>query len=144
MMFLLLHVILLYHKGRFCKHSEQYFYVSSEYYFPSPKIILYHLLSICERFCRIQYIYFVKYGIISKIYLCGGFVMDVKVDMRFQCNLCNTIINHNYTQSDVLNNSYLELTCQNCGNTQSVSTSELIEKAKKSAIEELKKHFKIQ
>jgi len=70
--------------------------------------------------------------------------MDVKVDMRFQCNLCNTIINHNYTQSDVLNNSYLELTCQNCGNTQSVSTSELIEKAKKSAIEELKKHFKIQ
>jgi transcription elongation factor Elf1 len=68
--------------------------------------------------------------------------MDIKVEMKFQCKICNTIIDHNYTQSDVLNKSSLELTCQNCGNTQSASTSELIEKAKQSAIEEIKKHFK--
>lgn len=68
--------------------------------------------------------------------------MDINVNMQFQCTKCNTIIKHNYTQDDVLSKSYLELTCQKCGNYQEVSTSNIIEKAKEEAIAEIKRNFK--
>jgi len=45
--------------------------------------------------------------------------MDIKVNMKFQCKNCNEIINHNYTQQDLLNH-----------------------KTKEEAIKEIKKNFK--
>ena len=69
--------------------------------------------------------------------------MDIKVNMKFQCKNCNEIINHNYTQQDLLNYKILELTCQKCGTTNNVETSYLIDKAKEETIKEIKKNFKI-
>ena len=68
--------------------------------------------------------------------------MEVKVNMKFQCKNCNEIINHNYTQQDLLNHKSLNLTCQKCGTTNNVETSYLIDKAKEEAIKEIKKNFK--
>jgi len=68
--------------------------------------------------------------------------MEVKVNMKFQCKNCNEIINHNYTQQDLLDHDNLELTCQKCETTNIVKTSYLIDKAKEEAIKEIKKNFK--
>jgi len=68
--------------------------------------------------------------------------MDIKVNLKFQCKNCNEIINHNYTQQDLLNNKSLNLTCQKCGTTNNVETSYLIDKAKEEAIKEIKKNLK--
>ncbi|MDF2804642.1 MAG: hypothetical protein K0S61_4547 [Anaerocolumna sp.] len=68
--------------------------------------------------------------------------MDIKVEMEFICPECNTIIEHDYTDKDILNESHLDLTCQKCGYQEQVKTSVLIEKAKKKVIKDIEKSFK--
>ncbi|MDD4564406.1 MAG: hypothetical protein PHE79_02885 [Eubacteriales bacterium] len=68
--------------------------------------------------------------------------MEINIDMKFECPKCKTIINHEYTQKDVTNLTYLILTCQNCGFNQQLKTSIIIDKAKEEAINEFKKYFK--
>lgn len=68
--------------------------------------------------------------------------MDIKVKMQFQCKNCNEIINHNYTQQDLLKLDNLKLTCQNCGTSEQIKTFHLIKKAKEEAIKEIKRNFK--
>jgi predicted nucleic-acid-binding Zn-ribbon protein len=62
--------------------------------------------------------------------------------MKFQCPQCKEIIQHDYKEKDLLNRTYLDLTCQNCNYTEQIKTAALIEKAKEEAIKEIKKNFK--
>lgn len=68
--------------------------------------------------------------------------MEVKVEMQFKCPKCKEIIEHNYTEKDLLNRTHLELVCQNCGHCEKIETKILIEKAKQEAIKEIKKNYK--
>jgi len=70
--------------------------------------------------------------------------IDIPVDIKFQCKGCGTIIEHNYTQQDILNLKQLDLTCQKCGKTDSIETSKLIEMAKEEAIKEIGKNFNLE
>lgn len=69
--------------------------------------------------------------------------MSVDINMQFECPRCKEIIQHDYTQQDLLNKPHLDLTCQNCDYSEQVKTSVLIDKAKEAAIKELKKNFKL-
>lgn len=68
--------------------------------------------------------------------------MDTNIEIKFECPKCKTIIEHDYTDKDILNRSHLDLTCQECGYQEQVKTSVLIEKAKQKVIKELEKMFK--
>jgi len=69
-------------------------------------------------------------------------IMNIKVNMKFQCKNCNELINHNYTQQDILKLDKLEFTCQKCNAKETIKTSYIIEKAKEEVINEIKKNFK--
>ena len=71
---------------------------------------------------------------------------EIKVDLTFICPKCGTTVEHNYTQDDVLNKEELEFNCE-CGYSEKVKTSTLIDKAmnatKKELEKELGKYFKM-
>ena len=68
--------------------------------------------------------------------------MEAKLEIKFQCPECKTIIEHNYTEKDLLNNTCLDFTCQECNYFEQVKTSVIIEKAKQKVVKELQKKFK--
>lgn len=68
--------------------------------------------------------------------------MELKINMEFICPQCNTTVQHDYTEKDILNNDYLDFTCQGCNYSEQVKTSIIIDKAKQEAIKGLKKILK--
>jgi RNase P subunit RPR2 len=67
-------------------------------------------------------------------------MIEIPVNMTFVCPKCGEIIKHDYTQQDLLDNEYLEFTCE-CDYIEKVKLSLLVDKAKEEAIKELTKQF---